>query len=185
MVLQRLASLAPGQYARAIRKVFLQPNASYPYESHIPVLRGRISKTESPEELVEGAVVEYQWVRAISNKSGEYALPVRFPPRDTETVTPTLFNEIHVRNARGYYKAKISIEGMPSVYRVDEIIWHSATTDEARLSLQPEPGDDLPAGLRANLKVTVRTMALHIDLPDGPVSLRDIDPRTFLPSSSR
>ncbi|TWT91734.1 hypothetical protein [Stieleria varia] len=161
--------LETSQYAQRVRKIILQPNARYPYESHVPLMRGQLRHDFLDGPLIAHAAIEHQGIKVFSDNGGEFTLPIRFPAQDTFTVAPSQPNEIKVQNARGYFKALLSIDGeVVSLYRVIEIIWHSATSDVATLTLEPELGNDLPSGLSAGQAVSVRTFAVHIETPTVP-----------------
>lgn len=163
------------QYATSVRDVLLWPNSRYPYDTHVPVITGRVISDGGA--TLPGVELQHQSLKVFSDRNGEFVLPVRFPAQDTVTTSVSFLNSIAVQNARGFAKAVIGVEGLPGAFRVFEIIWVDASDPAnyaATLAVDPiAEGNDLPAGLPAQAKVTLISSAILIDIP--PYAPRDLD----------
>jgi hypothetical protein len=60
--------------------VKLAPAPSYPFPSHVPVLRGVVVAAASQEPVADAEVVYANLERVLSDERGEFALPLRFAP---------------------------------------------------------------------------------------------------------
>jgi len=73
----------PSSYAKQVTQLILIPSPTYPFPSHVPVLRGVVQFGARP---VPGAIVtEGPRETALSDDRGEFALPLRWVAPNTPT----------------------------------------------------------------------------------------------------